>query len=194
MYLRKDNLIAAAALLGFDHLNGIDYPDSENYHEGYFEVLEEELKESEITTIEESGSIVISDLGQFYICMLAMPDIFVQIRNEISEIMRTVYIKGYYYVYLDEKNDVINLDQIMTLELVAGAIAQAIEGAGDSEKAVSIEAVSDISTLSVSFLDNGEAMKLEDGESEIREYSETDCVNDIMAWILKELKKRDEYA
>lgn len=191
MFIRKDNLIACAGMLGIGQLHGIRATGRE-YDESHFEELRDEMIEAGMLEENEEGRYVVTNLGQFYIDMLADPKICIHIVNGRNDLKRTICLKNYYYIYADERKDVILLDQLLTLELMAGAIAEAIDGFTEEDNGISVEAVAGLDTLTIEFMSNGEAMKLSNGSSEIKTYTEESCISDIMSWIVNELKTEEE--
>jgi hypothetical protein len=181
-------------MMGFDTLQGIEY-QGRDFDEEYLEVLWEEMLESELIVPDEEGEdggMRISDLGQFIINTAAEPEICIHIANKVTGAKRTVYVRNYYYMFIDERDEVLSIDLIPTIDLILGAIAEAIETPEGKTADLMIEASAGLDTLVYDFNGEGEGFRMENGTGTMIEYDDEVCLSELADWMLKMMRKGEE--
>lgn len=193
MYLRKENLYIVAGLMGYEDLTGLDYTERD-IDDSYAEVLWDELLDSGMLDFYDDEICKISDLGQYIINTIVNPEICIHIENRNSNKLRNIYIRDYRYMYVEETDNVISIDFLLTIDTIIGAVADAIDTQSSLEPDFSIEGSSDIDTFTIEFYKAPEGFRMQNGNSSVVDYSETDCLNDVTEWMFQMMKKgeRDE--
>lgn len=147
----------------------------------------------------------ISSLGQHILKMISVPDAYIEIKNLKTTNERKIYSKGIDYLCIEcyENKYLINL--LPALPLAVGAYASAIEGVRKYVGKESLEDAwytEDISyiiygtsqrkeiKMSVVETEDGSVMRVDEPEgTAFKLYSESECVNEITAWLLDSLRE-----
>lgn len=75
---------------------------------------------------ESSGFYRFSALGEMILKTVSEPDVWLRIEDKNSKKIRRIYIKGEYYLYIDEAGEMLRINFIPLLPLVFGACADII--------------------------------------------------------------------
>lgn len=207
MFLRRENLLSCAGLMGYEKVHGFDMSEV-SISPQMEDVLWEELLSSGMLEKSPVGSgYRVSELGQMILAMVCKPDAMVTVHNSMRAINRKLYIYHFYFLYIDESDGVLNIDFLPSLEVSIGAYARALEGidemeeSGDSsdrsdgDREISIFCESGEHFYSLLFRNSTEAEYKTENSSGKKVFSEENCTNEITAWILEKLKEtevRDE--
>lgn len=203
MFLRRDNLLSCAGLMGYKKVHGFDMGNMTVSTQMENVLWEDLLQSGMLEKSSEGSEYRISDLGQMILSMTCKPDIMVSIQNSLRGINRRLYIYHFYFLYIDEVDGALNIDFLPSLEILIGAYSRALEGIDEMEESDdsfdSLNMEREISILcecgdcfyNIIFKNSAKAEYSTEKTTGEKQFSEVNCTNEITGWILEKIKEKE---
>jgi len=190
LFITKESFRACAGIMGYASVRGMEFEENE-ISEERMEMLFAEMKDAEVLEPAGNGSLRVSALMQMIVNMMTTPEVWLHAVNRKTGMDRYLYFRDYYYLLAGEKEGILSLQFLPTLELVIGAYAEVLEGidTADEETDILIEGDSPKGGLVIRFDGSARAEREMDYLIEDIEYTEVSCTNEITGWLLRGLEE-----
>ncbi len=206
MLLMKKELVVCLFARGYEDVRGFENVEPD-FSQQEQESIRKRLLDQELMEKADSGEsgYRFSPLGQVILDTVGAPDVWLELRNTHTGISRKLYLRDAYYICIDEDGDLLRINLLLSLPMMIGGYASALEGLKcdepleqeqlqdiweDADPFIRIAGGCGDRSIRIEIGENGVARKKIGDDVAFEQFTEESCTNTITMWMLSSLKER----